>query len=138
MGLSPKLPIECSVWRAPASVCSLFWVCFGHWLMKKAWAGRITCPAPSRPRTNSKPAFSAASDRDSPSFLARSPLFRVAVCLHAGLGDRIKKPMNIQFDERNLLADVVGKADGLTRSEVERSQSKALKALKAFQKKSEQ
>jgi glucose-6-phosphate isomerase len=45
--------------------------------------------------------------------------------------------MDIQFDEKNLLADVVGKADGLTRPEIERSQSKALKALKSFQKLSE-
>jgi glucose-6-phosphate isomerase len=46
--------------------------------------------------------------------------------------------MNIQFDEKNLLADVVGKADGLTRPEIDRHQSRALKALKSFQKKSEQ
>ena len=45
--------------------------------------------------------------------------------------------MLIQFDEKNLLADVVGKGNGLTRSEVERSQAKALKALASFQKQSE-
>src|SRR5438067_13651962 len=46
--------------------------------------------------------------------------------------------MNIQFDEKNLLADLVGKGDGLSRPEIDRQQSKALKALKSFQKKSEQ
>ncbi len=46
--------------------------------------------------------------------------------------------MNIQFDEKNLLADVVGTRDGLTRAEVERAQSKALRALKSFRKQSEQ
>src|SRR5437762_3001434 len=45
--------------------------------------------------------------------------------------------MAIQFDEKNLLAGVVGKADGLSGSEIDRSQSKALKALKTFQKQSE-
>src|ERR1700686_2482281 len=45
--------------------------------------------------------------------------------------------MAIQFDEKNLLAGMVGKADGLNRSEIDRSQSKALKALKAFRTKSE-
>jgi glucose-6-phosphate isomerase len=45
--------------------------------------------------------------------------------------------MNIQFDEKNLFADVVGKGNGITRSEVERAQGKALKALKSFQKSSE-
>ena len=45
--------------------------------------------------------------------------------------------MLIQFDEKNLLADVVGKANGLTRPEIERSQSKALKALTNFRKQSE-
>src|SRR5471032_3437513 len=45
--------------------------------------------------------------------------------------------MAIQFDEKNLLAGMVGKADGLSRSEIDRSQSKALKALKSFRKKSE-
>ena len=45
--------------------------------------------------------------------------------------------MNIQFDEKNLLADMVGSADGVTRAEAERSQSKALRALKAFKKQSE-
>jgi glucose-6-phosphate isomerase len=46
--------------------------------------------------------------------------------------------MNIQFDEKNLLADVVGRADGLTRPEIERHHSRALKALQSFRKKSEQ
>jgi glucose-6-phosphate isomerase len=45
--------------------------------------------------------------------------------------------MNIQFDEKNLLADLVGKANGVTRAEVERSQSKAQRALKSFRKQSE-
>jgi glucose-6-phosphate isomerase len=42
--------------------------------------------------------------------------------------------MGIQFDERNLLADMVGRANGITRTEIERSTSKALKALKSFRK----
>jgi glucose-6-phosphate isomerase len=46
--------------------------------------------------------------------------------------------MNIQFDGKNLLAGVVGKANGLTRGEIERSQNKALKALKSFQKLSDE
>jgi glucose-6-phosphate isomerase len=46
--------------------------------------------------------------------------------------------MNIQFDEKNLLADVVGKANGLSRAEIERHHGKALKALQSFHKKSEQ
>jgi glucose-6-phosphate isomerase len=46
--------------------------------------------------------------------------------------------MNIQFDERNLLADMAGKANGVSRSEFERSQPKALKALKSFQKLSDE
>jgi glucose-6-phosphate isomerase len=45
--------------------------------------------------------------------------------------------MNIQFDETNLLADMVGKAHGVTRAEVERAQSKAQKALAGFRKLSE-
>ena len=45
--------------------------------------------------------------------------------------------MNIQFDGKNLLASVVGKGNGLTRPDIERSQTKALKALKSFQKLSE-
>jgi hypothetical protein len=32
--------------------------------------------------------------------------------------------MNIHFDEKNLLADMVGKANGLSRSEIERSQGR--------------
>src|ERR1039457_4623430 len=46
--------------------------------------------------------------------------------------------MNIYFDEKNLLADLVGKADGISRSEIERSQPKALKALRSFQKQSDE
>jgi glucose-6-phosphate isomerase len=45
--------------------------------------------------------------------------------------------MNIEFDEKNLLADIAGKANGLTRAEVERAQPKALRALKSFRKQSE-
>ena len=45
--------------------------------------------------------------------------------------------MNIQFDETNLLAEMVGKAHGVTRAEVERAQSKAQKALASFRKQSE-
>jgi len=45
--------------------------------------------------------------------------------------------MNIQFDETNLLAEMVGKAHGVTRAEVERAQPKALKALAGFRKQSE-
>jgi glucose-6-phosphate isomerase len=42
--------------------------------------------------------------------------------------------MAIQFDEKNLLADVVGKANGLTRPEIDRGHSRAFSALKAFRK----
>jgi len=42
--------------------------------------------------------------------------------------------MNIQFDETNLLADMVGRAHGVTRAEVERAQPKAQKALAGFRK----
>lgn len=45
--------------------------------------------------------------------------------------------MLIQFDEKNLLAEVVGRNNGISRSEIERSQSKAVKALHSFQKQSE-
>lgn len=45
--------------------------------------------------------------------------------------------MPIQFDHRNLLADIAGKGNGVTRSEVERSQGRALKALKSFRQQSE-
>lgn len=45
--------------------------------------------------------------------------------------------MSIQLDETNLLADMVGKAHGVTRSEVERAQSKARKALAGFRQQSE-
>jgi len=44
--------------------------------------------------------------------------------------------MNIQFDERNLFAEMVGKADGISRADLERSQSRAVKALQAFEKRS--
>ncbi len=46
--------------------------------------------------------------------------------------------MNIQFDEKNLLADMVGKANGISRSEIERSTGKALKALKSFRRQSDE
>jgi hypothetical protein len=46
--------------------------------------------------------------------------------------------MNIHFDEKNLLAGMVGKANGLSRSEIERSQGKALKALKSFRRQSDE
>jgi glucose-6-phosphate isomerase len=46
--------------------------------------------------------------------------------------------MNIQFDETNLLADVVGKTHGLTPAEIDRSRTKALRALKAVHKQSDQ
>jgi glucose-6-phosphate isomerase len=46
--------------------------------------------------------------------------------------------MNIRFDERNLLAEVVGRQDGLTRAEIERAQPKALEALASFRKQSEE
>lgn len=46
--------------------------------------------------------------------------------------------MRIQFDETNLLADVVGKANGISRAEAERGRGKALKALRSYQKQSEQ
>ena len=46
--------------------------------------------------------------------------------------------MNICFDEKNLLADMVGKANGLSRSEIERSQGKALRALKSFRRRSDE
>jgi glucose-6-phosphate isomerase len=42
--------------------------------------------------------------------------------------------MAIQFDEKNLLADMVGRNHGITRAEIERSTPKALKALKSFRK----
>ena len=45
--------------------------------------------------------------------------------------------MRIHFDEKNLLADMVGKANGITRAELERSQSKALKALATFRKRAD-
>jgi len=45
--------------------------------------------------------------------------------------------MNIQFDETNLLAEMVGKANGVTRAEAGRAQSKAQKALAAFRKRSD-
>ncbi len=46
--------------------------------------------------------------------------------------------MRIQFDETNLLADVAGKGNGISRAEAERSRGKALKALASFRKQSEQ
>jgi glucose-6-phosphate isomerase len=46
--------------------------------------------------------------------------------------------VRIQFDETNLLAEVVGKGNGISRAEADRSRGKALKALKSFRKQSEQ
>jgi len=46
--------------------------------------------------------------------------------------------MKIQFDEKNLLAGMVGKANGIARAEFERSETKARGALQSFQKLSEQ
>lgn len=46
--------------------------------------------------------------------------------------------MNIQFHEKNLLADVVGKEHGLTRPEIKRTESKASRALKSFRRRSQQ
>ena len=46
--------------------------------------------------------------------------------------------MRIQFDEKNLLAGMVGKANGIARAEFERSETKARGALQSFQKLSEQ
>jgi glucose-6-phosphate isomerase len=45
--------------------------------------------------------------------------------------------VRILFDETNLLAEVVGRDNGISRSEAERARPKALKALKAFRKRSE-
>ena len=45
--------------------------------------------------------------------------------------------MPIQFDEKNLMAGMVGKTNGITSAELERSRSKALKALAGFRKLSE-
>ena len=42
--------------------------------------------------------------------------------------------MAIQFDERNLFADMVGRSSGITRAGIERSTPKALKALESFRK----
>ena len=46
--------------------------------------------------------------------------------------------MKIEFDEKNLLAGVVGKANGLSRTVLERSTARALKALKGFRKLSDE
>src|SRR5260370_37834165 len=45
--------------------------------------------------------------------------------------------MKIQFDETNLLAEMVGESDGVTRSEIQNSRALAADALHAFQKRSE-
>jgi glucose-6-phosphate isomerase len=45
--------------------------------------------------------------------------------------------MAIEFDERSLLADMVGKAEGVSRAEVDRVRPRALRALRAFRKRSE-
>jgi glucose-6-phosphate isomerase len=46
--------------------------------------------------------------------------------------------VRIQFDETNLLAEVVGKGNGISRAEADRSRGRALKALAGFRKQSEQ
>jgi glucose-6-phosphate isomerase len=46
--------------------------------------------------------------------------------------------MNIHFDEKNLLADMAGKANGISRSEIERAKGRALKALKSFRRQSDE
>jgi glucose-6-phosphate isomerase len=46
--------------------------------------------------------------------------------------------VRIQFDETNLLTEVVGKGNGISRAEAERSRGKALKALASFRKQSDQ
>src|ERR1041385_7781041 len=51
--------------------------------------------------------------------------------------EKLRDNMAIHFDHRNLLADLAGKGNGITRSEVERSRARALKALKSFQAASE-
>lgn len=45
--------------------------------------------------------------------------------------------MRIQFDETNLLAEIVGEADGVSRAEIQSSRAMAADALHAFQKRSE-
>ena len=45
--------------------------------------------------------------------------------------------MKIQFDEINLLADMVGATHGVTRAEVNDASALAADALRAFQKRSE-
>jgi glucose-6-phosphate isomerase len=46
--------------------------------------------------------------------------------------------VRITFDETNLLAEVVGRGNGISRAEAERSRGRALKALAGFRKQSEQ
>ena len=46
--------------------------------------------------------------------------------------------MKIQFDETNLLADVVGEEHGITRPEIERNRDRALDALRSFEKQSDE
>jgi glucose-6-phosphate isomerase len=45
--------------------------------------------------------------------------------------------MRIQFDETNLLAEMVGETDGVSRAEIQNSRAMAADALQAFQKRSE-
>jgi glucose-6-phosphate isomerase len=45
--------------------------------------------------------------------------------------------MKLEFDETNLLAEIVGESDGLTRSEIKQNSGKALEALRGFKKASE-
>jgi glucose-6-phosphate isomerase len=46
--------------------------------------------------------------------------------------------MRIQFDETNLLSDIAGKGNGVTRAEADRASGRALKALKSFRRQSEE
>jgi len=45
--------------------------------------------------------------------------------------------MNIQFDETNMLADVVGEGNGITRSAINQNRERAFAALTGFQKQSD-
>ena len=45
--------------------------------------------------------------------------------------------MRIQFDETNLLAEMVGETDGVSRAEIQSSRAMAAEALQTFQKRSE-
>ena len=45
--------------------------------------------------------------------------------------------MKIEFDDKNLLAEMVGEEHGLSRSEIKEQSAHALQALEGFRKKSE-